>query len=231
MAAKSNVDPSSCGFDYSQRSLHAKQYRFPLHRSSTVHWMTEDHLKQRGSLGRRRKSSRSLTRTEVKVLKRRRRNSPEAPRLTRGQGGFAPPLSIFVSDLFHRLTLHSIIIPLLYIKPLPPCNCRYVPIESITQCALSLQQTSRLKSAQINKMFQRDYKMPQLHQLHQRTSYDSKASYDSASLSESEDEKDLPPPYGLVFCNRISQNRPLTPLPSQGHRRVRFEVEKPLPPL
>ena len=72
----------------------------------------------------------------------------------------------------------------------------------------------------------------------QRSSYDSKSSYDSSS----EDEKDLLPPYGLVFCNRTSSlNKPLPrlPLPTQTlgagvkqlGRRVRFEVEKPLPPL
>jgi hypothetical protein len=74
-------------------------------------------------------------------------------------------------------------------------------------------------------MLQYEEKMPQFQE---RNSYDSKASYDSACSSE--DEKELPPPYGLVFYNRRLQNKPLPPLPSQS-RRVRFELEKPLPPL
>jgi hypothetical protein len=74
-------------------------------------------------------------------------------------------------------------------------------------------------------MLQYEEKMPQFQE---RNSYDSKASYDSACSSE--DEKELPPPYGLVFYNRRLQNKPLPLLPSQS-RRVRFELEKPLPPL
>jgi hypothetical protein len=72
-------------------------------------------------------------------------------------------------------------------------------------------------------MFQSE--MPQLEA---RQSYDSKASYDSAS---SDDEKELSPPYGLVFYNRRLRNKPLPALPKESQRRVRFELEKPLPAL
>lgn len=84
-------------------------------------------------------------------------------------------------------------------------------------------------------MFQPDDKMLCSPHLDQRSSYDSKASssytYDPASC---DNEKDLPPPYGLVFCNRrhYLQNKPLPRLPTQSQRRVKFDQwEKSLPAL
>lgn len=117
---------------------------------------------------------------------------------------------------------------LLYIKPLLPSNCEDVSIIAFLNLPPSYPLVGNLLKRRAVPAPQEYSKMPHLHE---RTSYDSTASYDSASSSGSDDEKDLLPPYGLVFYNRKSENKPLPPLPSQSQRRVRFALEKPLPPL
>lgn len=65
-------------------------------------------------------------------------------------------------------------------------------------------------------------------------SYDSNNSYTSYDRSQASSSdkynEDNPPAYTHLFYNTL-EDKPLPPLPGCEGRRVRFMVEKPLPPL